>query len=164
MVRRLMKIAADTVVSIDYVLRDEAGEVLDESKGEPLAYLHGHHNIVPGLEAALEGKGAGDKTRAKIEPEQGYGVHNPNKVLQIPRSQLSSEMEPEIGMMLHAETEQGPVPLWITEVGAEEVTVDGNHPLAGKVLDFEVEVKEVREASAEELSHGHVHGPGGHHH
>lgn len=163
MVRR-MKIAADTVVSIDYVLRDEAGEVLDQSKGEPLAYLHGHHNIVPGLESALEGKVAGDKTRATVEPEEGYGVRNPNKVLQIAKSQLSDEMEPQVGMMLHAETEQGPVPLWITEVRDEEVTVDGNHPLAGKTLDFEVEVKDVREASAEELSHGHVHGPHGHHH
>lgn len=159
-----MKIAADTVASIQYILRDESGVVLDESKDEPLAYLHGHGNIVPGLEKALEGLQAGDETKALVAPEDGYGEHNEHKVMQISRGQLSDEMEPAVGMMLHAETPQGPVPLWITAVEGDQVTVDGNHPLAGKALAFEVKVAEVRAASAEELAHGHVHGAGGHAH
>lgn len=159
-----MKIESDTVVSIDYVLKDDAGQVLDQSKGEPLAYLHGHRNIVPGLESALEGMEAGQSTTAQIAPEQGYGAHDPKKVLQVARAQLSPDVEPKVGMMLHAETEQGPVPLWVTGVADEQVTVDGNHPLAGKTLNFEVSIKDVRAATPEELTHGHVHGPGGHHH
>lgn len=159
-----VKVAANTVVSIEYTLRDEAGEVLDQSKGEPLAYLHGHGNIVPGLEKALEGLEAGAETKALVAPEDGYGEHSDKKVMQIKRAQLSDEMEPQVGMMLHAETPEGPVPLWITKVEGDEVTVDGNHPLAGKPLAFEVKVVEVRAAAEEELSHGHVHGVGGHAH
>lgn len=159
-----MKIAADTVVSIQYTLRNEAGEVLDESKGEPLVYMQGHGNIVPGLEKALEGMQAGEEAKTLVAPEDGYGEHSDKKVMQIDRAQLSDEMEPEVGLMLHAETPEGPMPLWITKVEGAQITVDGNHPLAGKSLAFEVKVVEVRAAGAEELSHGHVHGAGGHAH
>ena len=160
-----MKVESNAVVSIEYVLRDDAGAVLDQSKGgEPLAYLHGHGNIVPGLEKALAGLEPGQSTKAEISPEDGYGAHDPGKTMRVARSQLPEQLQPEVGMMLHAEGPQGPMPLWITEVEAEAVTVDGNHPLAGKTLHFEVQIKDVREASPEELQHGHVHGPGGHHH
>jgi len=160
-----MKIAADTVASIEYTLRDDAGEVLDKSGAEPLAYLHGHDNIVPGLESALEGKEAGASLTAEVAPDEGYGPRHEGRVMKVPREQLPSQLDPKVGMVLQAQADNGQVvPVWITEVADEAITVDGNHPLAGKALHFEVTVKEVRAATEEELEHGHVHGPGGHHH
>lgn len=161
-----MKISKNTVVSIDYTLKDDAGEVLDSSQGgEPLAYLHGHGQIVDGLERALEGKGVGDNIKVSVPPKEGYGERNNAKVLKIERSRLPSDVTPEIGMQLAAEGPKGEVvPLWVTSVHGDEVTLDGNHPMAGKTLHFTVDVRGVREASKEEMHHGHVHGPGGHHH
>lgn len=160
-----MKIQTDAVVSIHYVLRDDAGQVLDQSGDAPLAYLHGHGNIVPGLEQALEGLESGAKQKAEVAPEKGYGERDDQRLITVQRSQLPEELEPEVGMMLSGQAPDGqPVPFWISEVHETSVTLDGNHPLAGKVLHFEVTVGDIRAASEEELAHGHVHGPGGAHH
>lgn len=161
-----MQVAENTVVSIHYTLTNNAGETLDSSveRGEPLAYLHGHGNIIPGLENALLGKAAGDKMDVTVAPEEGYGERHDQLIQQVPRTAFEGVDTLEPGMQFQAETGMGPRLFTITEVGGEEVTVDGNHPLAGETLNFAVEITDVREASAEELEHGHVHGPGGHEH
>jgi FKBP-type peptidyl-prolyl cis-trans isomerase SlyD len=161
-----MNIAQDKVVLIHYTLTNEKGEVLDSSSGgEPLAYLHGQGNIIPGLEKALEGKQAGDKLDVKVAPAEGYGERDDKLVQQVPRRAFSGAQDVKPGMQFHAQTSGGHARVvTVTRVAGDMVTVDGNHPLAGEHLNFAVEVTEVREATAEELSHGHVHGPGGHHH
>lgn len=161
-----MPIGQDSVVTIHYTLKDDAGEVLDSSRegGEPIAYLHGHGNLVPGLERELEGKNAGDKVVVSVTPKDGYGEFDKNLVQQVPRRALQGIKNPTVGMRLHAQTPQGPRAVTITRLVGDMVTIDGNHPLAGKNLNFDVEVTDVRAATEEELSHGHVHGEGGHHH
>ncbi len=161
-----MQISQDMVVSIHYTLTDKAGETIDSSveHGTPLAYLHGHGNIVPGLENALTGKTIGDKFDVSVAPAEGYGEHYAELVQQVPREAFEGVDHLETGMQFQADTGAGPRLFTITEVNGETVTVDGNHPLAGEVLNFAIEVTAVRAASEEELSHGHVHGEGGHHH
>lgn len=160
-----MSIAPDQVVSIHYTLRDDAGEILDSSAGgEPLAYLHGHGNLIPGLERELAGRSAGEKLQVKIPPADGYGEYDQSLVQRVPRRTLKGVPNVRVGMRLQAQTAHGARAVTVTQVTGDLVTLDGNHPLAGKTLNFEVEVTEVRPATAEELSHGHVHGPGGHHH
>ena len=160
-----MVIAADKVVLIHYTLTDDAGKVLDSSSGgEPLAYLHGQGNLISGLEKALDGRQAGDKLSVRVEPADGYGVRDDSLVQQVPRRQFGgANVQP--GMQFNAQTSQGHARVvTVTHIAGDMVTVDGNHPLAGEVLNFDVEVTDVRDASEEELEHGHVHGPGGHHH
>jgi FKBP-type peptidyl-prolyl cis-trans isomerase SlyD len=161
-----MQIAVNCVVAIDYTLRNDAGEILDTSAGrDPLIYLHGHGNIIPGLERELLGKVVGASVYARVAPQDGYGLRDPDRIQEVPRTAFPKNMNPEVGMQLMARDPSGnQFPLWITEVKAEAVVVDGNHPLAGETLHFQVEIKEVRAASEEELAHGHVHGPGGHGH
>jgi FKBP-type peptidyl-prolyl cis-trans isomerase SlyD len=160
-----MQIADRTVVSIHYTLTDDAGSVIDSSEGrEPLAYLHGSGNIVPGLENALTGRAPGDKLDVTVAPEEGYGAHHAGLVQVLPRSAFHGVDELEPGMQFTAQGNRGPLTVHITSIAGDEVTVDGNHPLAGKKLNFAVEIVDVRAASDEELAHGHVHGPGGHHH
>jgi len=160
-----MTIQQDSVVTLHYTLKDDAGKVIDSSAGgEPLSYLHGHGNLVPGLERELTGKAAGDKLNVSVEPAQGYGDRDERLVQRIPRRALSGVGNVRVGMRLRADTEQGPIAVRVTHIVGDMVTVDGNHPLAGQNLNFEVEITEVRAATSEELSHGHVHGPGGHHH
>jgi FKBP-type peptidyl-prolyl cis-trans isomerase SlyD len=160
-----MQIAANTVASFHYTLTNDAGEVLDSSQGRgPLAYLHGAGNIVPGLEQAMEGRIAGDAFKVDVAPEQGYGVHHAQLVQEVPRAAFQGVDAIETGMSFEARTPQGTHSVTVTKVTAETITVDGNHPLAGQTLHFDVQVTEVRAASQEELAHGHVHGPGGHHH
>ena len=160
-----MQIADQTVASFHYTLTNDAGEVLDSSRGrEHLAYLHGAGNIVPGLEQAMEGKSSGDSFKVDVAPEQGYGVHHDGLVQDVPRAAFQGVDEIEPGMSFQANTPQGSHSVVVTRVTADTITVDGNHPLAGQTLHFDVEVTDVRAASAEELAHGHVHGPGGHHH
>jgi len=157
-------VGRDKVVSIEYTLRDDKGEMLDSSEGgDPLVYLHGHGNIVPGLESALEGKPEGHAAKVVVPPEQGYGETDPELVFTEPRS--SFDFEVEVGQMLEAKDEDGEAYEYaVTAVTTEGVTLDGNHPLAGMTLHFDVKVVGVRPATAEELSHGHVHGHGDHHH
>jgi len=160
-----MPIAKDSVVSIHYTLKDDAGEVIDSSAGsDPLTYLHGHGNIVSGLENALEGKETGNKLAVAVPPAEGYGDYNKDLVQKVPLRSLKGIPNVRVGMQLQAQTEQGTRVVTVTNVQSDMVTIDGNHPLAGKALNFDVEVTEVRSATEEELSHGHVHGPGGHHH
>ncbi len=156
-----MKITKDKVVAIHYKLTNNDGEVLDSSEGrDPLVYIHGNGNLIMGMEEGVEGKAKGDKLTLKIAPEKGYGVKDPELTQKVPRSAFGDQ-KIEKGMQFS--TNQGGV-VTVTEVGLNEVTVDANHPLAGVELNFTVEVVEVREATSDELSHGHVHGPGGHHH
>ena len=160
-----MPIAQDSVVSIHYTLKDDAGEILDSSaSGDPLTYLHGHGNLVAGLERALDGKSTGDKLAVKVAAADGYGEYDKQLVQKIPRRSLKGIANVSVGMRLHAQTEHGPRAVTVTQITGDMVTIDGNHPLAGQALNFDIEVTEVREATEEELSHGHVHGPGGHHH
>lgn len=160
-----MSIETNHVVSIHYTLKGDAGEVIDSSAGgEPLAYLHGHGNLVPGLERELTGKNAGDKLLVKISPADGYGEYDPQLVQRVPRRALKGVGNVRVGMRLHAQTDHGPKPVTVTQITGDMVTLDGNHPLAGKNLNFDVEIAAVRAATEEELSHGHVHGVGGHHH
>lgn len=160
-----MAIKQDSVVSIHYTLKDDAGEVIDTSaSGDPLTYLHGHGNLIPGLERELEGKSTGDKLNVTVGPADGYGEYDDRLIQDVPRRAMRGISNVEVGMPLHVQTEHGTRMVTVTRVLGDMVTIDGNHPLAGKNLNFEVEVTGVRDATSEELSHGHVHGPGGHHH
>jgi len=158
-----MDIAKDTVVTIDYTLKNDKGEVLDASAqhGAPFEYLHGYQNIVPGLEEALDGKQAGDKVDVVVPPEKGYGQRRDELIGDLPRSHFPEEQPVEAGMQFHAQTPQGVMPLRVVEANDETVKVDGNHELAGTNLHFDVEVKDVREATDKEKQHGHVHGGDG---
>ena len=160
-----MQVARDAVVVIHYTLTNDAGEVLDSSVGgEPLAYLHGGGTVVAGLPEAREGKTAGDKLQVAVPAEKAYGKHDPALVQQVPKRAFQGVGEVKSGMRFTAQTEAGQRQVVVTRIAGDMVTVDGNHPLAGQPLNFAVEVTEVRAATAEELAHGHVHGPGGHHH
>ena len=160
-----MDITADRVVTIHYTLKDDGGTVLDSSAGgDPLAYIQGHGNLISGLEKALEGKTGGDKLAVSIAPADGYGIRNEALIQRVPRRALQGAGEIRKGMQFQARTEDGMRMFTVTGIVGDMVTLDGNHPLADKTLHFDVEIVEVREASAEELEHGHVHGPGGHHH
>ena len=160
-----MKVAENKVVLIDYTLTDNAGEMIDSSEGAgPLAYLHGAGNIVEGLEEALMGKEAGDELKASIEPEKAYGERHEDMKQDVPKDLFGGVENIEVGMQFQSETDQGPVLVTVVEISEEMVTVDGNHPLAGVHLNFDVTVREVREPTAEELERGHVHGEGGHQH
>lgn len=153
-----MQAKTDNVVSVHYVLRDTEGEVIDQSaEGQPLSYLHGHGNIVPGLEKAIEGHSEGEELQATVEPEEGYGPYREELVQKVNRDAFQGVDELAPGMSFRAESDAGPMIVTIKEVEDEEVTVDGNHVLAGQTLDFTVNVAEVREARAEEIEHGHVH-------
>jgi FKBP-type peptidyl-prolyl cis-trans isomerase SlyD len=160
-----MQITKDAVALIHYTLTDDEGKKLDSSEGgEPLAYIHGNGNLIPGLERELEGKSAGDKLSVKIAPADAYGEYDKALVQRIPRRSLKGINNIYVGLQLHAQSEHGTRAVTVTQVTGDMVTIDGNHPLAGKNLNFVVEVAAVRVATEEELSHGHVHGPGGHHH
>lgn len=156
-----MNVAKDSVVSIDYTLHVE-NELVDQGQ---LEYLHGHKNIVAGLEDALSGKAVGDKVSVSVPPEQGYGLYDPEGVQVLEREAFPQDAELEEGAMFYAEDPQGnPMPFTVLNVGGSEVTVDFNHALAGETLDFDVTVTGVRPATPEELSHGHVHAEGAHPH
>jgi len=160
-----MKISKDSVVSIDYRLHLGDGEVVDESEpGDPLVYLHGHGETVPGLEDALEGKAVGDSLKVKVSPDQGYGDHDPERIEEVSRTEFPDELELKAGSILTATDDDGQeLDFLVKEIKGDKVVVDFNHPLAGKTLHFEVTVREVRAATPEELEHGHVHGPGHEH-
>ncbi len=159
-----MQVAANTVVSFDYVLTGGDGKVIDSNEGAgPLAYIHGQGQIVPGLEEALDGRSAGDKFQVTIQPDKAYGVRDAALVQVVARDMFESVNELEVGMRFRATLEDGEHVFTIVALDGKQVTIDGNHPLAGATLNFDVTVVEVRTATAEELDHGHVHGAGGHH-
>jgi FKBP-type peptidyl-prolyl cis-trans isomerase SlyD len=160
-----MSIQKNSVVTFHYTLKDDAGKVIDSSDGgDPLAYIHGQGSLVAGLERELTGKAAGDKLHVKITPADGYGEHDTAMIQRIPRRQLKGISKIYVGMKLHTQTAHGPREVTVTQIVGDTVTLDGNHPLAGKNLHFDIDITEVREATAEELEHGHVHGAHGHHH
>ena len=153
-----MQISEKMVVSIDYVLTDASGEVLDRSQeGSPLAYLQGASNIIPGLEKALEGRTVGDSLQVEVAPEEGYGEYDDDLVQVVSRELFDDADTLEPGMRFQAKSDSGSLVVTVTEVSDNGVTVDGNHPLAGQTLNFDVTVADVREATEEEIAHGHVH-------
>ena len=159
-----MNITKDKVALIHFTLRNADSEVLDSTdSGEPMGYIHGIGNLVPGLEEELENKSAGDKFSVTVPPEKGYGLYYEKQIQKLPLAHFGDN-EVEIGMQFHADTPDGEQVITVTAIENEIVTVDGNHELAGETLRFDGEVVEVRDATDEEISHGHVHGTGGHHH
>lgn len=160
-----MTISKNKVVHIDYTLKDNEGNVLDSSDGrQPLAYIHGIGNIIPGLEAALDGKSVGDKIKTTVHPEDAYGKRDKNLKQKISLKQFENPEDVKKGVQLQIRSEKGVRLAVVTEIQGDDVIIDLNHPLAGVELNFDVEIKDIREASSEELSHGHVHGEGGHSH
>ncbi len=162
----MSEIADGKVVTIHYTLTLSDGRVVDSSSGgEPLTYLHGAGNIVPGLERELSGKNQGDQLQVEVQPGEAYGDYDAAGNHKLPRKAFPADAQLRPGMGFHAEDDQGTVvPMWITGVADDEITVTSNHPLAGQVLNFAVEVVNIRDATAEEKDHGHPHGPGGHQH
>ena len=160
-----MQIADQKVVVLHYTLTDNEGKIIDKSEDGSFAYLHGARNIIPGLEDALAGKAAGDELKVSIPPEEGYGQRDENMLQEVPKSMFEDDSQIAVGSQFHAQGPNGEMlVVTVMEVNDDNVVVDGNHPLAGVELNFDVMVVEVRDASEEEIAHGHVHGPGGHHH
>jgi len=160
-----MTIDSGSVVLFDYTLTDDEKDIIDSSKeGGPLAYLHGEGQIVKGLEKAMTGKKAGDTFSVTVTPEEGYGLPDPEKIAVVTADQIEGGEDLEEGMQLEASNEEGEQIVVVSKIEGNKVTLDGNHPLAGITLHFDITIREVRSATAEEIAHGHVHGPGGHHH
>jgi FKBP-type peptidyl-prolyl cis-trans isomerase SlyD len=156
-----MQISKNKVAAIHYTLRDNEGTIIDSSEGrDPLQYLHGAGNLIAGMEEGLEGRAKGEKLNLTIDPEKGYGEKDETLIQKVPRSAFGDQ---EVKPGMRFSTNQGGV-VTVTDVNLDSITVDGNHPLAGVPLNFAVEIVEVRQATDEEITHGHVHGPGGHHH
>ncbi len=160
-----MQAADDKVVAFHFTLTNNEGEVLDQSdEGSALVYLHGHSQLIPGLERNLAGKEAGDQFTVTLEPTDAYGEKDDEMIQVIPRTSFQEGAEIKVGMQFQAQGEEGETVVTVAGIEGDNITIDGNHPLAGIALTFEVELAEVRDATAEELEHGHVHGPGGHEH
>lgn len=159
-----MQVADNMAVSIHYTLTNDDGDVLDSSiDDEALVYLHGKGNIISGLEKALHGKVAGDKFNVRIAPEDAYGELMEDMVQVISRDMFEGIDNIEVGMQFHADVSSGSGVVTVVNIAGDDITIDGNHPLAGVALTFDVEVIDVRTATDEEKSHGHIHGPGCHH-
>lgn len=155
-----MNITADKAVTINYTLKDDEGKLIDESKDSSFIYLHGHQNIIPGLEAELNDKSKGDTFSLVLEPKDAYGEYNPSITQTISNNAFGGQ-DVEVGMQFHAEGDDGhPVLITVSEINGDDVTIDGNPPLAGVTLNYDVEVMDVRDATDEELSHGHIHAHG----
>jgi FKBP-type peptidyl-prolyl cis-trans isomerase SlyD len=161
-----MQIEKDRVAALEYTLKDDAGAVVDTNVGgTPLYYLHGHGNLVPGLERELTGKEAGAELSVVVAPADGYGERDDSRTFEVPKSELPADAPLQKGLQLQMRGPNGmAVPVTVTKVKLNTVVMDGNHPLAGKNLNFQIKVLEVRKAKKEELTHGHAHGPGHHHH
>ena len=155
-------VSANKVVVFDYTLSSNEGQSLESSDGDPLIYLHGHGNIVPGLERQIEGRAAGDSFQAVVEPSEGYGERIDEEPVAVPRTQFPPELQIEVGMQFAAEDDEGnEIPVWVIAVEQDLILVDPNHPLAGQQLTFDITIHQVRDATAEELAHGHPHGEEG---
>jgi FKBP-type peptidyl-prolyl cis-trans isomerase SlyD len=153
-----MQIEKNKVVEIDYTLKDDGGEVLDSSEGrEPLSYIQGAGNLIPGVETALEGKSSGERVEITVPPETGYGVRDDSLLLKIERDKFSEVEDLKEGLRFRMDTPDGPMVFTVMEIDESEVLVDGNHPLAGMTLNFDITVQSVRDATEAELEHGHVH-------
>jgi FKBP-type peptidyl-prolyl cis-trans isomerase SlyD len=160
-----MNIENKKVVSFHYTLKNAQGEQIESSRDrDPMVYLHGLGSIIPGLEKAMAGKKAGDSFEVSIEPAEAYGERNENGIQRIPAKHFKHAERLQVGQPVMLQTQQGQVQVTVVKVGRFNIDVDRNHPLAGQTLTFDVEVTDVRDATEEELSHGHAHGPGGAHH
>jgi len=160
-----MNIENKKVVSFHYTLKNAQGEQIESSRDrDPMVYLHGLGSIIPGLEKAMAGKKAGDSFEVVVEPAEAYGERNENGIQRIPAKHFKHAERLEVGQPVILQTQQGQVQVTVVKVGRFNIDVDRNHPLAGQTLTFDVEVTDVREATSEELEHGHAHGPGGAHH
>ncbi len=160
-----MQISKNSVVTLNYTLKNDQGETLDQSQDGSFLYLHGAGGIIPGLEGQLEGKSAGDSFSAHIEPAEAYGERDDSMVQVVPRDMFDKEHPIEEGIQFHAESPDGDMlTVTVTKVDGDDITVDGNHPLAGIALNFDINIVDIRAASEEEIAHGHAHGPDGHHH
>lgn len=160
-----MSVAKDKVISIDYTLTNDQGDVMDSSSGkEPLAYIHGSGGLIPGLEKELDGKVVGDKLVAIVAPEDAYGVFSDELVQEVPLENFQEKSEVKVGAQFQVQNDGHVSIATVTAVGENSATIDMNHPLADQTLHFDVEVMDIRDATKEELEHGHVHGAGGHHH
>jgi FKBP-type peptidyl-prolyl cis-trans isomerase SlyD len=160
-----MQIEPNSVVTLHYTLRDNDGAIIDQSDDGSFLYLHGAMNIIPGLENALTGKSAGDELTVKVSPEEGYGEKQDDRIQEVPKEMFENAGDIQIGTQFHAQSpDGGAIVVTVVEVKDDAVVIDGNHVLASVELNFEVKVIDVREASEEEVAHGHVHGPHGHNH
>ena len=163
--KTIMKIEKHTVVQMNYKLTNSEGMLLDTSEGrEPLTYLHGKGMLIPGLEKELEGKVENDKFIVNVKAADAYGQKHEEMIHVVPKANFNGDGELKPGLQIQIDTNQGKQMALVTKVEGENVTVDMNHPLAGMDLVFDVEILKIRKATAEEISHGHVHGPGGHQH
>jgi len=160
-----MEITDNKVVTLDYTLKDDAGKIIDQSENGEFVYLHGARNIIPGLENALMGKTAGTDLDVSVTPADGYGERDESMLQVVSKDMFESANQITVGQQFHA---QGPddevVTITVMEINDDQITIDGNHPLAGVQLSFAVSIIDVRDASDEEMEHGHAHGPDGHHH
>lgn len=160
-----MKIANDTVVTFHYHLKDEQGVEIESSAGrEATAVLIGHGNLLPALEEAMLGKAANEKFSVTLPPEKAYGLHRDGSTQRISLKHVLTKGKIKAGMAIAINTEQGARNVTVTKVGKFNVDIDTNHPLAGKTINFDIAIVDIRAATAEEISHGHAHGVGGHHH
>ena len=160
-----MKIANGHVVEFEYTLKNMDGEILESNKGkDAVNYLHGHGGIIPGLERELVGLAKGDTTSVTVKPEDAYGVRNDGLVRTLSRADLKGVDDLKVGLQLEGRSGKEIQVFTVTAIAGDDVTLDGNHPLAGEQLSFDIKIVSVRAATKEELAHGHAHGPGGHHH
>lgn len=160
-----MTVAKDKVITLNFTLTDDDNNVLDRAENGQFTYLHGAQNFLPDIESALEGKSAGDTVKIRITPEQAYGHRDEEKTQVVPIEMFESAEQVTVGQQFHAQGEHGEtILITVTNIENNQVTIDGNHPFAGLNLNFDIEVVDIRDASSEELAHGHVHGPGGHQH
>ena len=156
-----MQVASNKVVTIDYTLKDNEGNVIDQSEGGNFSYLHGASNIIPGLENALAGKAAGDELSVSLDPEDGYGHRNESLKQVVSKDMFQTEEEIEVGKQFYAQSPDGQqLIITVVDINAQDVTIDANHPLAGVNLNFDVKILEVREASEDEIAHAHAHAEG----
>lgn len=160
-----MNIEKESVVQMHYKLTNGEGLLLDSSEGrEPLTYLHGKGMLIPGLESQLEGKKAGEKLKADVKADDAYGQRHQEMIHVVPKENFKGDGDLKAGLQIQIDTNEGKQMAIVTKVEGDDVTVDMNHPLAGMDLSFDIEVLKVRKATEEEISHGHVHGDGGHQH
>ena len=160
-----MQIENNSVATLHYTLKNNDGEVIDQSEDGSFVYMHGTMSIIPGLENALIGKKAGESLSVKVSPEEGYGVRDDNRIQEVPKDMFESTDDIQLGMQFHAQGPDGDtLMVTVTEIKEDMVVIDANHPLSGQELNFDVKVVDVRAASEEEIEHGHVHGEHGHQH
>jgi len=160
-----VKISKHRVAILDYTLTGEDGQVIDESHDGSFSYLHGAGNIIPGLEKALDGRKSGESLRVVIEAADAYGERDPARIQRVPRDRFPPAADLQAGMRFQAQSQEGhPQVVMLTAIEGPDIIVDANHPLAGRRLHFDVTILSVRSAKKEEITHRHVHGPGGHHH